>query len=91
MLTPKFLAASLVAFNLTDLSHAREPASPPSIAAYEQFDRNADGVLSYDEVVATEAIATRFEKFDLDRDGRLDRSEFRALLANLRRPHRRST
>ena len=84
MLTPKFVAASLVALDLAGPVLARETLPQPQEMPFEQLDRNEDGFLTRDEIVKVAQIAARFDKFDLDRDGRLDRGEFRGLVASLR-------
>jgi Ca2+-binding EF-hand superfamily protein len=84
MLSPKLVAASLVAFELAGPVVAREDLREQPDVQFEQLDRNGDAFLSRDEVAPLARIAARFEKFDLNRDGRLDSGEFRALLASLR-------
>lgn len=84
MLMPKFVAASLVAFELAGPVVAREDLWDQPEVQFEQLDRNGDAFLSRDEVAPLAQVTARFEKFDLNRDGRLDSGEFRALLASLR-------
>ena len=86
MLTPRLVAAAVAAFVLAAPVVAREDLRDEPDAQFVQLDRNGDSFLSRDEVVGVPNIAARFEKFDLNRDGRLDPGEFRALLASLKQP-----
>lgn len=82
--------ASVIALTLAGFALALEVQMQQSDVRFEQLDRNGDSFLSRDEVAVSAEIAARFEKFDLNRDGRLDQGEFRALLASLSSPDRKS-
>jgi Ca2+-binding EF-hand superfamily protein len=85
MLTPKFIAASMIVFGLAGpLAFAREETRQEADVQFEQLDRNGDGFLARDETATFVTIEARFERFDVNRDGRLDRCEFRALIASLK-------
>ena len=45
-------------------------------AAFDALDRNADGLLSKEEVANHREMAKRFERFDADKDGRWSVDEF---------------
>lgn len=45
-------------------------------AAFTALDKNSDGVLSRAEVAGDKEIAKRFNKFDANKDGKLQEAEF---------------
>jgi len=86
MLNPKFLAASVVALGLagTPASFAQDTTRTDADVQFQQLDRNQKGFLTRADVAGTPAIAQRFDKFDANRDGKLDRAEFAALIASMK-------
>ncbi len=44
--------------------------------AFDNLDRNADGFLSRGEIAGERELEKRFARFDLDKDGRWNASEF---------------
>lgn len=53
------------------------PPEPRKITRYA--DENRDGQVTRDEARADPALAARFDEYDLDRNGKLDRGEFARL------------
>jgi Ca2+-binding EF-hand superfamily protein len=51
----------------------------------KRLDKNKDGYLTKDEVQMFPRLANNFERFDLDRDGRLDKKEVERLLTEMRK------
>ena len=62
----------------------QSPASPTSAGAIvldyrmELLDKNKDGFVSRDEASGVPTLAKVFDKFDRNRDGKLDRAELEA-------------
>lgn len=85
MLNPQFLAASIVAFGL-----AAEPAlgqdsmRQAADVQFQQLDTDNDGFITRSEAAKIPGVAERFAKFDANRDGRLDRSEYAALVVSMK-------
>jgi Ca2+-binding EF-hand superfamily protein len=85
MLDPKFLAASIFALGL-----AAEPAlgqdsmRQAADVQFQQLDADGDGFVTRAEAAQVPGVAERFAKFDANRDGKLDRSEFTALVASMK-------
>jgi Ca2+-binding EF-hand superfamily protein len=82
---PKFLAASIFALGL-----AAEPAlgqdsmRQAADVQFQQLDADGDGFVTRAEAAQVPGVAERFAKFDANRDGKLDRSEFTALVASMK-------
>ncbi len=69
----KILAALLLAlFAATAWAQKKESGN----SSFDAFDKNRDGFLSKDEVAGERELAKRFERFDADKDGRWNVSEF---------------
>lgn len=49
---------------------------------FKALDRNGDGFISRDELMADKALSGGFNNADKNRDGKLDMPEFQALEAN---------
>jgi hypothetical protein len=79
MLTPRFLAASVLALGL-----AAGPAVGQDDTRFARFDDDRDGRLTRFEVARLPGLALKFEQFDADKDGKLDRAEFAAAIAALK-------
>jgi Ca2+-binding EF-hand superfamily protein len=85
MLNPKFLAASIFALGL-----AAEPAlgqdsmRQAADVQFQQLDADADGFVTRPEAARIPGVAERFAKFDTNRDGKLDRAEFTALVVSMK-------
>jgi Ca2+-binding EF-hand superfamily protein len=85
MLTPKFVAASIVAFGLAGApAFAQDAMRADADTQFQQLDRSNKGYLTPADVSGQPTVAQRFAKFDANRDGRLDRSEFAALIASVK-------
>jgi hypothetical protein len=54
------------------------PANPVVVARpiFSIFDKDRDGTISRGEAAAAPDLARDFDRYDLNRDGRLDRDEF---------------
>ena len=57
-----------------------EPAASAT-ATFQSLDKNADGVLSADEIPSDHPLAKDFAKADADGDGKLSQAEFDAYSA----------
>jgi EF hand len=57
--------------------------SPLTQQAFDQLDRNGDGVLSGEEVIASEMF--RFDRLDRNGDGVLDRAELATFMTSIGR------
>jgi hypothetical protein len=85
MLNPRFLTASMLALGIaTGPAVGQDSIRTDADAQFRQLDRIGKGYLTPDDVAATPPLAQRFAKFDANRDGKLDRSEFAALIASIR-------
>ena len=85
MLKPNFLAASMLALGIVaGPAIAQDSMRADADAQFQQLDRTNKGYLSRDDVANTPAIAQRFAKFDANKDGKLDRAEFAALVASIK-------
>ncbi len=85
MLTPKFLAASIVALGLAGApAFAQDATRADADTQFQQLDRNNKGYLTPADVSGQPTVAQRFARFDANKDGRLDRSEFAALIASIK-------
>lgn len=65
----------------TPSSPSGTPSKAPGASAppFEQLDTNKDGFISLEEAKKSATISQRFKDLDLDRDGKLSRSEMEAL------------
>jgi Ca2+-binding EF-hand superfamily protein len=85
MLNPKFLAASILALGI-----AAEPAvgqdskRQAADTQFQQLDTDADGFITKAEAAKIPGASERFAKYDANKDGKLDRPEFAALLASMK-------
>jgi Ca2+-binding EF-hand superfamily protein len=85
MLTSKFVAASVVAHGLAGApAFAQDAMRADADAQFQQFDRSNKGYLIPADVSGQPTVAQRFARFDANKDGRLDRSEFAALIASVK-------
>ena len=85
MLTPKFLAASVIALGITAGPAAGQDTTRPDLdTQFAQLDADRDGYVTRAEVSKVPGAAQRFDKFDGNKDGKLDRAEFSALLAAMK-------
>ena len=81
------LPITIGAFLFTSAAYAgdEKPQGGVSRDLEQQFkalDRNGDGFISRDELMADKALSGSFNDADKDRDGKLDMSEFQALEGN---------
>jgi Ca2+-binding EF-hand superfamily protein len=84
MLHPKFLAASIVALGLAGAPAFAQDTRMDADVQFQQLDKDQKGFLTPADVANTPSIAQRFTKFDANKDGKLDRSEFAALIASMK-------
>ncbi len=85
MLTPRFLAASVIALGITaGPAVAQDTTRTDADTQFTQLDADRDGFVTKAEVTKLPGVAQRFEKFDLNKDGKLDRAEFAALIAAMK-------
>ena len=85
MLSPKFLAASIAALGIVSSGAiAQGTTTPPPDVQFQSLDKDNKGYLTRTDVSSMPAIAQRFAQFDANRDGKLDRAEFAALLASVK-------
>ena len=85
MLSPKFLAASVAALGIvTGGAYAQGTTRPDPDTQFQSLDKDNKGYLTRTDVSSMPAIAQRFAQFDGNRDGKLDRAEFAALLAGFK-------
>lgn len=85
MLSSKFLAASMLALGImAGPAVGQDSMRADADAQFQQLDRTKKGYLSRDDVANTPTVAQRFAKFDANKDGKLDRSEFAALIASVK-------
>ncbi len=85
MLTPRFLAASVLALGLTaGPLFAQDTTRTDADVRFVQLDADRDGFLTKTEASQLAGLSERFDKFDADRDGKLDRVEFAALIAAMK-------
>jgi len=85
MLTPRFLAASVLALGITaGPLFAQGTTRTEADARFAQLDADRDGFLTRAEASQLAGLAQRFDRFDADRDGKLDRAEFAAVIASMK-------
>jgi Ca2+-binding EF-hand superfamily protein len=85
MLNPSFLAASIIALGITtEPAFAQDSIRQSAEAQFQQLDGDGDGLITRGEAAKIPGVAERFAKFDANRDGKLDRSEFAALVASMK-------
>lgn len=78
----KFIAASMIAFGLAAApSFAQDAVRQQADALFARLDADADGFISRSEAAQAQGVAQRLAKFDSNKDGRLDKIEFAAMLA----------
>ena len=84
MLTPSFRAASVLALGLgAGPAFVENWSRRDADARFAQLDADGDGFVTRADVSRVSGAAKRFGKFDANRDGKLDRPEFAALIATL--------
>ncbi|OGA06568.1 MAG: hypothetical protein A3D95_14900 [Betaproteobacteria bacterium RIFCSPHIGHO2_12_FULL_69_13] len=73
------LIIALFAAGLPLAAAQAQPQSdiPDADSAFKALDKNGDGFLSPSETSGERELAKRFERFDANRDGRLDTGEWR--------------
>jgi Ca2+-binding EF-hand superfamily protein len=85
MLTPKFLAASIVALGITaEPALGQDSTRQAADTQFQQLDGDSDGFVTRAEAAKMQGIAERFARFDANKDGKLDRAEFAALVASMK-------
>ena len=85
MLSSKFLAASMLALGImAGPVVGQDSMRADADAQFQQLDRTSKGYLTRYDVSATPTVAQRFAKFDVNKDGKLDRGEFAALVASIK-------
>ncbi len=85
MLNPSFLAASIIALGITAEPALGQGSTRRSAdREFQQLDVDGDGFITRAEATKIPGIAERFAKFNVNRDGKLDRSEFAALVASMK-------
>jgi len=85
MLNPKFLAASMLALGIVaGPAIGQDAMRADADTQFQTLDRSNKGYLTRDDVAGNPPVAQRFAKFDANKDGRLDRSEFAALVASIK-------
>ena len=87
MASVKHAAVILGALLCTSLTHAQDAKPQGGVSRelerqFKALDRNGDGYLSRDELMADKSLSGGFNNADKDRDGKLDMSEFQALEAD---------
>ena len=85
MLSSKFLAASMLALGIVAGSAVgQDSMRADADAQFQQLDRTNKGYLTRADMSGTPTLAQRFAQFDANKDGRLDRGEFAALIASIK-------
>jgi len=85
MLKPNFLAASMLALGIVAGSAlGQDSMRADADAQFQQLDRTNKGYLTRADVSASPTVAQRFAQFDTNKDGKLDRAEFAALVASIK-------
>ncbi len=85
MLNSNFLAASMLALGIVaGPAIGQDSMRADADAQFQQLDRTNKGYLTRDDVSSTPTVAQRFAKFDANKDGKLDRAEFAALVASIK-------
>ena len=85
MLKPNFLAASMLALGIAAGSAVgQDSMRADADAQFQQLDRTNKGYLTRADVSASPTVAQRFAQFDTNKDGKLDRAEFAALVASIK-------
>ena len=85
MMTPKFLAASVLALGITaGPAVGQDTTRTDADTQFTQLDVDRDGFVTRAEVSKVPGAAQRFDKFDANKDGKLDRAEFAALIAAMK-------
>jgi Ca2+-binding EF-hand superfamily protein len=51
---------------------------------FQQLDTDADGFITKAEAARIPGVSERFTKFDTNKDGKLDRSEFATLVVSMK-------
>jgi len=85
MLSSKFLAASMLALGImAGPAVGQDAMRTDADTQFQQLDRTNKGYLTRADVTASPTVAQRFAQFDANKDGKLDRAEFAALVASVK-------
>ena len=85
MLKPNFIAASMLALGIVaGAAIGQDSMRADADAQFQQLDRTNKGYLTRADVSASPTVAQRFAQFDANKDGKLDRAEFAALVASIK-------
>jgi Ca2+-binding EF-hand superfamily protein len=85
MLSPKFLSASIVALGINaEPALGQDSTRQTADTQFRSLDGDGDGFVTRAEAVKLQGIAERFARFDANKDGKLDRAEFAALVASMK-------
>ena len=85
MLNPKFIAASIVALGIVGgPAVGQDSTRMDADARFAQLDADQDGFVTKAEAAKIPGVAQRFDRFDANKDGKLDRNEFAALIASMK-------
>jgi len=83
-LNPKFLSATVLALGLNTPVFAQDSVRADADIQFRQLDVDNKGYLTSADVSGNTQIMQRFAQYDANRDGKLDRSEFAALIASMK-------
>ena len=85
MMTPRFLAASVIALGLGAVpAFGEDTTRNDADAQFTRLDADRDGFVTRADMSKMPELTRRFAKFDADRDGKLNRAEFAALIAAMK-------
>jgi hypothetical protein len=84
-MTPRFLAASVIALGLGAVpAFGEDTTRNDADAQFTRLDADRDGFVTRADMSKMSELARRFAKFDANKDGKLDRAEFAALIAAMK-------
>jgi Ca2+-binding EF-hand superfamily protein len=85
MMTPSFLAASVIALGLgAGPAFGQDATRSDAELQFTRLDADHDGFVTRADMSKVPELARRLAKFDADRDGKLNRAEFAALIAAMK-------